>query len=59
MRRRALALGALVLAGLAASTIVVAIADAPAGSGLPWTVVGAAAAVGAVGIGVFAARRGA
>jgi len=59
VRRRALAFGALLLAGLAASTAVVAIAVAPAGRGLPWTVAGAAAAVGAVGIGVFAAGRGA
>lgn len=58
VRRRALALGALVLAGLAASTAVVAIAVAPAGNGLSWTVAGAAAAVGAVGIGVAASRRG-
>ena len=59
VRRRSLALGALALAGLAAATVVVAIADAPAGRGLSWTVVGAVAAVGAVGIGVFSARRGA
>ena len=58
VRRRAVALGALVLVGLAAATAVVAIADAPPGRGLSWTVVGAVAAVGAVGIGVFAARRG-
>ncbi len=55
--RRAGALGALALAGLAAATLVVAIAAAPAGRGLVWTTLGAAAAVAAVGAGVALARR--
>jgi hypothetical protein len=57
VRRRATALGALVLAGVAVAALVVSIAVAPAGSGLPWTTVGAVAAVGAVAIGVALARR--
>jgi hypothetical protein len=54
---RATAIGVLVGAGLIAAAAVVAIAAAPAGNGLGWTAVGAAAAVGAVGIVVVVARR--
>jgi hypothetical protein len=57
LARRATAIGALVGAGLVASAAVVAVAAAPAGNGLSWTAIGAAAAVGAVGIGVVVARR--
>ena len=57
VRRRAFALGALVLAGLVASAAVVAVAAAPAGRGLAWTTLGAAAAVGAVGAAVALLRR--
>jgi hypothetical protein len=48
--RRAGAIGVLVLSGLAASGLVLAVAAGPAGSGLAWTFVGAAAAVVAVGV---------
>ena len=57
LRRRALALGALVLAGLTASAIVVALAGVNAGGGLALTTLGAAAAVAAVGISVALLRR--
>jgi hypothetical protein len=55
--RRAGALGALVVAGLAVAALVVALASASAGAGLAWTVVGAGAAVGIVGLAVGLARR--
>jgi hypothetical protein len=57
--RRALALGALALAGLAASALVVGMAAAPAGEGLAWTTLGAAAAVGVVGAAAAVVRRAA
>jgi hypothetical protein len=56
-RARAAAVGALALSGLAASAAVVAVAAAPAGTGLAWTTLGAAAAVGAVGVTVAVLRR--
>lgn len=55
--RRTAALGILLLAGLSASTLVVALSAAPAAHGLAWTVLGAAAAVGAAGAGAWLARR--
>jgi hypothetical protein len=55
--RRAAALAALALAGLVASAAVVAAAVAPAGSGLAWTTLGAASAVGVVGVAVALLRR--
>ena len=58
VRRRALAVGALALAGLAASALVVAVALAPAGRGVAWTTLGAASAVGVVGAAVALLRRG-
>lgn len=55
--RRGLALAALALAGLAVAFLVVALSAVPPNHGLLWTVAGAAAAVGAAGTGVWAARR--
>jgi hypothetical protein len=52
---RGIAVGLLVLAALAASALVLALAAAPVGGGLAWTVLGAAAAVVVVGL---AARLG-
>jgi hypothetical protein len=52
---RASALAALVLGSLVVATLVVALSLAPA-SGLAWTVLGAAAAVGVVGLAVRLAR---
>jgi hypothetical protein len=57
VRRRALALGGLAAAGLLAATLVIAVAAAPAGRGLAWTTLGAAAAVCAAGAGVAVSRR--
>ncbi|HVS86307.1 MAG TPA: hypothetical protein VHD91_11810 [Gaiellaceae bacterium] len=58
LRRRALALGALVVAGLAASAMVVALSGVDAGGGLLLTTLGAASAVCAVGISVVLLARG-
>jgi hypothetical protein len=55
--RRALGLGALVLAGLGAATAVVAFAAWSAGGGLAWTTLGAAAAVVVVGVAAQLVRR--
>jgi hypothetical protein len=55
--RRGIAVGVLALAGGAAATIVVALSAVPPNHGLAWTVVGAAAAVGAAGTGIWVARR--
>ncbi len=55
--RRGAAVGALALAGLAAATLVVVAGAGAGGHGLAWTAVGAAAAVGAAGSGVWLARR--
>ena len=52
---RAFALALLALAGLAAATLVVAFSLVPA-SGLAWTLLGAAASVGVVGLAVRLAR---
>ena len=56
-RRRAVAVAVLAFSGLAASGIAVAASAAPAGHSLGWTVLGAAAAVGATSIGAWLARR--
>jgi hypothetical protein len=53
---RAGAAGLLVAAGGGVAALVLAVAAAPVGSGLAWTVVGAAAAVLAVGIAARLAR---
>jgi hypothetical protein len=53
---RAVALAALVVAGLAVSALVVALAAAPVGGGLGWTVLGALAAVAVVAIATRLAR---
>jgi hypothetical protein len=47
--RRAAAVGALALLGLAAATLAVALSTVPPGHGVVWTAAGAAAAVAAVG----------
>jgi hypothetical protein len=47
---RALGVGVLALVGLGAAALVVALAAAPVGHGLAWTVAGAAAAVGAIAV---------
>jgi hypothetical protein len=54
---RARAVGILVGAGLAASALVLAVTAAPVGGGLAWTVLGAAAAVVALGVVARFARR--
>jgi hypothetical protein len=56
-RRRGGALAILALAGLAVSALLVALSAVPSSHGLAWTVAGAAAAVGAAGIGVLVAGR--
>jgi hypothetical protein len=56
-RRRGAALAILALAGLAVSALLVALSAVPSSHGLAWTVAGAAAAVGAAGIGVWVAGR--
>lgn len=55
--RRGGAVAVLALAGLAAATLVVALSAVPPNHGLVWTVVGAAAAVGAAGTGIWVVRR--
>jgi hypothetical protein len=55
-RRRGAAIGILALAGLAVSALLAALSAVPSSHGLAWTVAGAAAAVGAAGIGVRGAR---
>jgi hypothetical protein len=55
--RRAGAVAVLALAGFAVGTLAVALSAVPSSHGLAWTVVGAAAAVGAAGTGVWVARR--
>ena len=54
---RARAVAILVGAGLAASGLVLAVTVAPAGGGLAWTVLGAAAAVVALAVVARGARR--
>ncbi len=55
--RRSSAVTTLALAGLAVATLVVAMSAVPSNHGLAWTVLGAAAAVGAAGTGIWIARR--
>jgi hypothetical protein len=55
--RRGAAVGALALAGLTVSVLVVGLSAVPASHGLAWTVAGAAAAVAAAGTGIWVARR--
>lgn len=55
--QRALALGALVLAGLGAAAAVVAFAASSAGNGLAWTALGSVAAVLVVGVAAQLVRR--
>ncbi len=55
--RRSAAVAALGLAGLTAAALVVALSAVPPGRSLTLTVAGAAAAIGAAGIGVMVARR--
>lgn len=55
--RRGGAVAILALAGLAVAALVVALSAVPASHGLAWTVVGAAAAVGAAGTGIRVTRR--
>jgi hypothetical protein len=55
--RRGGAVATLALAGLAVATLVVALSAVPPNHGLGWTVVGAVAAIGAAGTGVWVARR--
>lgn len=54
---RAATLGALAFGSLVVAALVVALAAAPAGSGLAWTVLGAGSAVAVVGLAVGLARR--
>jgi hypothetical protein len=54
---RAGALAALAVGSLAVAAALVALASAPAGSGLAWTVLGAASAVAVVALAVRLARR--
>jgi hypothetical protein len=55
--RRGVGIAVLALAGLAVATLVVALSAVPSSHGLAWTVVGAAAALGAAGTGIWVARR--
>lgn len=55
--RRGGAISALALAGLAVATLVVGLSAVSPNHGLGWTVLGAAAAIGAAGTGIWVARR--
>jgi hypothetical protein len=55
--RRAAALSVLALGGLALSTLAVGLSAAPAAHGLPWTILGAIAAVAAAGTAITLVRR--
>jgi hypothetical protein len=55
--RRGAAVAVLALAGLSVAALVVALSAVPPNHGLAWTVLGAAAAVGATGTGMWVARR--
>jgi hypothetical protein len=55
--RRGAAVAVLALAGLAVAALLVALSAVPPNHGLAWTVLGAAAAVGAAGTGMWVARR--
>ncbi|HET8895400.1 MAG TPA: hypothetical protein VFM96_15025 [Gaiellaceae bacterium] len=54
---RAFAVAALALSGLAAAALVLAISAVPAGNGVAWTVLGAAAAVAILGVAARLAQR--
>ena len=54
---RVVALAALTFAGLAAAALVLSISAVPAGNGLAWTVLGAAAAVATLGVAARLAQR--
>jgi hypothetical protein len=56
-RRRGAAVAALAFVGLTAATFVVALSSVGPNHGLGWTVLGAAAAIGAAGSGIRVARR--
>ena len=55
--RRGAAVTALAFVGLTAATLLVALSAVGPNHGLGWTVLGAAAAVGAAGTGIWVARR--
>jgi hypothetical protein len=55
--RRGMTVTVLALAGLAVATLVVALSAVPPSHGLGWTVLGAAAAVGAASTAIWVARR--
>jgi hypothetical protein len=55
--RRGVGIAVLGLAGLAVAALVVALSAVPTSHGLGWTVLGAAAALGAAGTGIWVARR--
>jgi hypothetical protein len=55
--RRGVGISLLGLAGLAVAALVVALSAVPSSHGLAWTVLGAAAALGAAGTGIWVARR--
>jgi len=55
--RRGAAVIALALAGLVASALLLALSAVPAGHGVLWTALGAAAAIGAAATGVALTRR--
>jgi hypothetical protein len=53
---RGVAIALLVMAGAGVSALVLALAAAPVGGGLAWTIVGAASAVGVIGLATRLAR---
>jgi len=55
--RRSAAVAALAFAGLVVATLVVSLSAVGPNHGLGWTALGAAAALGAAGTGIFVARR--
>ena len=55
--RRGGAVAVVALAGLTTAALAVALSAVPSNHGLAWTVVGAAAAVGAAGTGIWVVRR--
>jgi hypothetical protein len=55
--RRGVGIAVLGLAGLAVAALVVALSAVPSSHGLAWTVLGAAAALGAAGTGIWVTHR--
>jgi hypothetical protein len=53
---RGVAIGLLVVGGVGVSALVLALAAAPVGGGLAWTILGAASAVGVIGLATRLAR---